>query len=193
MHRLASNFVLGYHGCDGSVADRLVQGSSFKVSKNDHDWLGPGVYFWEANPKRGLDFAHELKSRGRGKITKPDVVGAVIDLGLCLDLVSQAGIEHYANAHKELKRLYGKAGTPIPANSKDLLRRYLDCAVMGTVHQMQKELKQPAIDTVRGVFLEGGPVFEGSGVYEKTHIQIAVCKPDDCIKGVFRVPSRFLH
>ena len=35
------------------------------------------------------------------------------------------------------------------------------------------------------VFLEGRPVYEGSGFYGKTHIQIAV-RNSDCIKGVFR-------
>ena len=32
----------------------------------------------------------------------------------------------------------------------------------------------------------------GPGIYEKTHIQIAVCTPD-CIQSVFRVQPRFLH
>ena len=39
MHRLASSFVLGYHGCDQSVAAQLVQGADFKPSDHDYDWL----------------------------------------------------------------------------------------------------------------------------------------------------------
>jgi hypothetical protein len=42
------------------------------------------------------------------------------------------------------------------------------------------------------VFIEGAPIYEGSGFFEKTHIQIAVCNPD-CIKGVFRVPDAQLR
>ena len=192
MHRLSSNFVLGYHGCDSSVADELVQGSGFKSSSNDHDWLGPGIYFWEANPKRGLDFAHELKNLGRGEVDAPAVVGAVIDLGWCLDLTSQAGIEYFVAAHKELEYAHQKIKTPMPENSSDLSRRFLDCAVMQMVHQMRKVSGNPSIDSVRGVFVEGNPVFSGSGVHEKTHIQLAVCNPD-CIKGVFKVQPRFLN
>jgi hypothetical protein len=37
----------------------LLAGTAFKPSNNDYDWLGPGIYFWEANPLRGLEFAEE--------------------------------------------------------------------------------------------------------------------------------------
>ena len=47
---------------------------------------------------------------------------------------------------------------------------------------------EPSIDTVRGVFVEGEPVYEGAGFRAKTHIQICVCNISS-IKGVFRVPE----
>ena len=53
------------------------------------------------------------------------------------------------------------------------------------------EISSPAIDSVKGIFVEGSPVYEDSGFFHKTHVQICVCNPD-CIKGVFRVPDRFL-
>lgn len=190
MDRLVSSFILGYQGCDKSVADRLVKGTlSFKPSNNDYDWLGPGIYFWEANPRRGLEFARELESRREGNIQNPAVVGAVIELGLCLDLTSNAGIEHFVDAYKQIEAISKKA--EMPRNSQDLLQRKLDCAVIKKVHEMREEDGKPPINTVRGVFIEGKPVFCGSGVYEKTHIQIAV-RDLDCIKGVFQVPPRFL-
>ena len=190
MDRLVSSFILGYHGCDKDVANRLVQGkTSFTPSDNDYDWLGPGIYFWEANPRRGLDFARELKSRGKGNIQKPAVVGAVIELGWCLDLTSQAGIDHFETAYKRVEAVNRKG--EMPRNSPDLLRRNLDCVVIKNLHEMRKEAGNPSIDTVRGVFIEGEPVFSGSGVYKKTHIQVAVCNKD-CIKGVFQVLPQFL-
>jgi hypothetical protein len=48
LHRLSSSFVLGFHGCDQSVADDLLNGKDFVPSANDWDWLGSGIYFWEA-------------------------------------------------------------------------------------------------------------------------------------------------
>ncbi len=93
LHRLTSTFVLGYHGCDQRVGEQLLSGVAFKPSNNDYDWLGPGIYFWEANPLRGLEFAREVSKRTASKISKPFVIGAVIDVGLCLDLTTSNGLE----------------------------------------------------------------------------------------------------
>lgn len=191
MHRLVSAFVFGYHGCNESVAETVLAGESFRASENDYDWLGPGIYFWEANPQRGLDFAKELIRVGRGNIKDPTVIGAVIELGLCLDLTSAAGIQQVRAAHEQLVLLSTINETPLPKNSPDLLRRNLDCAVMRVLHDIREESGEPPVDAVRGVFVEGEPIFPDSGFREKTHIQIAVRNPE-CIKGVFRVPPRDL-
>lgn len=139
MHRLAYSFVLGYHGCDKKVAARLLDGDDFKLSHNDYDWLGDGIYFWEANPIRGLEYATELKNLKRGpKISTPCVVGAVIDLGLCLDLTTSAGVQHVQNAYKRFLEITETAKSPLPKNSSDQMRRDLDCAVIHVLHQVRK-------------------------------------------------------
>lgn len=192
MHTLATSFVLGYHGCDSRIAERLLAGKDFRKSTNAYDWLGHGIYFWEANPLRGLEFAKELKARPRGKvkIRQPAVIGAAIDLGLCLDLTTSAGVEQMRIAHKHLQQISAKAGFQLPKNYEDG-RRNLDCAVIQTLHEIRRTSGQPPIDAVRGVFLEGDRIYESAGFYEKTHIQICVCNQDS-IKGVFRVPKRQL-
>lgn len=186
MHTLSTTFVLAYHGCDEAVAANLLNGAKFKPSQNDYDWLGPGIYFWEANPQRGLDFAIESAARKNSRIVKPAVVGAIVNMGRCLDLTTLAGIKMMRSAYKSLKTTMGTAGEPLPENSQDLLRRKLDCAVIRRLHSILDE-DGDAVDTVKGVFTEGKPIFPGAGVLEKTHIQIAVCDVEQ-IKGVFRVP-----
>lgn len=47
MHELSSSFILAYRGCDRSVAERLLDNKPFKISENQYDWLGSGVYFWD--------------------------------------------------------------------------------------------------------------------------------------------------
>lgn len=169
------------------MAERLLSGEPIKESRNAYDWLGPGAYFWEANPLRGFQFATELKNAPWGAtINTPTVVGAVIDLGLCLDLTTSAGVEQVLTAHKAFMNICAESGNRPPKNSKDKLRRPLDCAVFTTLHDIRKHAKEPPVDTVRGIFVEGDPIFAGSGCYEKTHIQICVCNPS-CIKGMFRV------
>ena len=102
MHRLSASFILGYHGCDQAVAEKLLAGDSFEKSQNDYDWLGSGIYFWEANPKRGLDFPEQAMKRPGSKIKVPAVIGAVVDLGNCLDLMSAVGIDMVRAAYDSL-------------------------------------------------------------------------------------------
>jgi hypothetical protein len=149
--------------------------------------LGGGIYFWQSNPSRALQFAKEKKLRETA-VWIPSVVGSVIELGLCLDLTTLAGIENLKVAHSALLQTLQAAGSPVPSNSggRDLLLRKLDCAVIRVLHDMREEAGESPIDTVSGIFVEGRPVFDGSGFFEKTHIQVCVCNPQS-IKGVFRV------
>ncbi|HXQ10450.1 MAG TPA: hypothetical protein VN805_05555 [Caulobacteraceae bacterium] len=186
MHRLSTSFVLAYHGCDRSLGESLLSGSkSFMPSDNDYDWLGPGVYFWESNPHRALEFAREKLGRGE-TVHHPFVVGAVIDLGLCLDLTVKESIENLRDANRSLLGTI-PAGGPLPVNGPENWRRRLDCAVIRCLHQILHDFGSEPIDTVRGIFTEGKPIYAGSAFLEKTHVQIAVMNLA-CIKAVFRVP-----
>ena len=190
MHRLRTSFILGYHGCDQATADKLLSGDSFQKSNNDYDWLGPGIYFWEANPFRALSFAEEAKRRKIAKISKLAVVGAVIEMGFCLDLATQAGIEQVQKAYDVLKQLSVAANIQLPRNEtgSDYLQRKLDCAVIRQLHEIRQQDKNKPIDSVRGIFLEGKRIYPGAGFRDKTHSQVCVCNPEQ-IKGVFRVKS----
>ena len=62
MYSSVSTIVLGFHGCDKKVKQAIINGKErLKPSENDYDWLGNGIYFWENNPKRALEYAKMLK------------------------------------------------------------------------------------------------------------------------------------
>jgi hypothetical protein len=193
LHTLSPSFVLGYHGCDAKVAEALLQGKPFRASTNVYDWLGHGIYFWENNPLRGLKYARKLKEKpiGRTNIKNPYVIGAVIDLGLCLDLTTATGVEQVGIAHKKLVQLVKKAEGDLPENFADG-RHKLDCAVLQALHGMREESGERPIDTVKGLFIEGDKIYPTAEFHKETHIQICVRNPD-CIIGVFRVQDRFLQ
>ena len=191
MHRLSASFVLGYHGCDAAVAERLLKNQSFRPSQNNYDWLGEGVYFWEANPLRGLQFAHEASKRSGSSVRRPAVVGAVIDLGYCLDLTTSRGLQEVKTAYRRLRRVSDEAGIEMPQNRPDGLRHDLDSAVINYLHRLKAEEGKPSFDTVKGLFIESPDLYPGSSFGSKNHIQIAV-RNLDCIKGVFRVPKSHL-
>jgi hypothetical protein len=195
VHRLSSSFILGYHGCQRAVGERLIAGEPFTPSDNDYDWLGPGIYFWESNPRRALEWAELLHRRKHGSApSEPFVVGAAVDLGLCLDLLTSNGIAAVRAAYKDFEEGLIFSHSPQPRNtgSADLLLRRLDCAVLRHLHAIRKAGGQFPFDTIRGVFIEGDSIYLNSGFREKTHIQICVCNPD-AVKGVFRVPTKDLE
>ncbi len=188
MHRLSTSFVLGYHGCDRSIGESLLAGKDvLQRSENAYDWLGPGIYFWEANPQRAFEFATEKRGRAEG-IKRPFVIGAVIDLGLCLDLTTKDSLEDLKTAHTSLMATIIADGGPAPVNGPISWMRYLDCAVIRRLHEIIEDSGSLPIDSVRGIFQEGNPVYPGSAFLEKTHVQIAVMNLA-CIKAVFRVTS----
>ena len=48
MYNTMPNFVLGFHGCDLSVYEKVLVGEiTLKQSNNDYDWFG--VYFLKAS------------------------------------------------------------------------------------------------------------------------------------------------
>jgi len=195
MYSKRAGLILGFHGCDESVRDAVVtkKGVGLKPSKNEYDWLGNGVYFWENNCKRAMDFAVFLKNstphNAKQKIQEPAVIGAVIDLGYCLDLLDFEYLNLLKEGYKLLKASKEKFGLKIPrnlplVNDGDLIKRHLDCAVIETIHQFNKDTGKPPFDSVRGVFFEGKDLYENAGFKSNNHIQIAVRNPN-CIKGYF--------
>lgn len=198
MHDLHHRLVLAFHGCDQEVANNILDGAAFKKSSNDYDWLGEGIYFWERDPKRALEFATDRAKRRRGtsRVQNPAVIGAVLALGYCLDVTSRAGASMLAEAYGAFADLWSAAQSddtvgPMPQNSEDKLRRKLDCAVINFLHGLREETGLKVFDTVRGVFEEGNPVYPGAGFRDHTHVQIAVRNPD-CILGTFRVSDSWL-
>jgi len=108
MYSSLPSFVLGFHGCDKQVGEKVLAGKDrLNPSQNDYDWLGNGIYFWENNPNRALDYAKELKKypqRVKSIIKTPFVIGAIIDLGCCLNLLDARFIDVVKTGYK----LYNK-------------------------------------------------------------------------------------
>jgi hypothetical protein len=178
--------VVGYHGCDVEVADRVLAGERFALSENDYDWLGSGTYFWEYGADRALAFAQAQLERGR--INAPTVVGALIQLGQCFDLMDTRYTRLVSKFFPVWKLQMETARAPLPRNegkAPDNLLRRLDCAVLNWLFDFLKTETGEEFDTVRCAFAEGNPIFDGSRIHEQSHIQIAV-RNTACIVGVFR-------
>jgi hypothetical protein len=190
MYTSKPSFIYGFHGLDRQIALQiLIQQEDFKHSNNHYDWLGHGVYFWENNYERAVQYAIEASKRKKSTIKEPFVLGTIIDLGNCLDLLDQKYLDFLSVAYKDLKKSLEIENKTLPINSSfyendfDFRNRELDCAVIRHAHQLAKD-EGVHFDSVRAAFWEGEPLYEGAGFKKQNHIQIAVLNPN-CIKGIF--------
>lgn len=190
MYQNRTSLVLGFHGCDKSKADALLtQQTPFVSSNNQYDWLGSGMYFWESNNSRALDYAFEVKDNPRmGAISDPCVIGAVIDLGHCLDLMEHVNLLRLKKYYALLKKNYSRTGKDIPINNMEKKLHYLDRDVIELLHneiengENVEELN--SFDSVRATYNEGEELYPNAGFNDKNHIQLCIRNPN-CIKGFF--------
>jgi hypothetical protein len=201
MYKDRPNLMLGFHGCDQSVRDRLVTNPDVvRISRESFDWLGNGFYIWENNYQRALQWAEDKQKRGR--LETPSVVGVVYLLNHCLDFSDSTFIDMIAECYSTMKSESLEVGNELPKNKDlpkdqhhDLILRELDCYVIEYMHrkisdQFDFDVKTKGFsslkhfDTVRGLFTEGGPAFEGAGIRSKNHIQVCI-RNLNCIKGFF--------
>lgn len=190
-----ARLVLGFHGCEKKVRDKVLlnPNDNLTPSNNTYDWLGNGIYFWLNDPQRALEWAEEQYERDKYQ-SEPSVIGAIIDLGDCLNLAERnsaillkEGYEHLKNNMKEqnLELQTNK----LTKNGKFSFIRELDCAVFKEVHEILEQQSGKSFDTVMGYFEEGDLIYPGAFFHEKSHIQICV-RNTDCIKGYF-LPKSF--
>ena len=119
------------------------------------------------------------------------MVGAIIQLGSCFDLMDTKYTSELAAAFVLFKKANRAAGLLLPknrGNTPEKKLRLLDCAVINFYLKALEEQGQ-VFDTVRCAFLEGPPAFPHSHIRHQSHVQLAVRNPA-CIVGVFRPMMR---
>ena len=166
-------FVFGFHGCDRSVAEKVLAGEAeLCPSDNGYDWLGTGIYFWENAPERALDWACAQNKKD------PYVIGAIIQLSSCFNLMDKESAAALNHAYQKLQA----TGKELPENKGK--RHNLDMLVINAATHFAEEGHKP-YDAVRGAFLEGDEIFPHSLHRTDTHIQLCVRNPE-CILAYFR-------
>lgn len=196
MYSNLPNLILGFHGCDSTTYQKVLYHHEHLLpSNNSYDWLGNGIYFWENSLARAQDWAKMYcarynKNHPDEEPKTPGVIGAVISLGHCLDLTDYGSSSILKLGYSILETELSALGKDMPINrnirgNSDLLLRELDCAVIQRIHQYNAEQGKRKYDSVRGIFTEGKPVYENSGIMEKTHTQLCIINPN-CIKGYFK-------
>jgi hypothetical protein len=160
--------VIGYHGCTWQIAEQILDENRFLPSTKAYDWLGEGVYFWEYAPYRALEWAEEKCRRDGGY---PVVFQATINLGRCLNLLD---IEHVPGLVQMYQSFLGSLGeTQMPRNS-NRGAHFLDRLIIDAYCRLTDEEADIPVQSVRGSFAEGEPIYPGSKILHKAHAQLAV-------------------
>jgi hypothetical protein len=168
--------VVGFHGTTAAVAERLVDGGDFAPSSKSYEWLGKGIYFWEYAAKQAWWWTRDHKKNPR-----PAVVGAMIRLGNCLDLLDPENVRWLRQAHDAMIKNWRLTKAPIPRNVRD--RKSLDCAVFDVIYKRSDSAPTP-IETSRAVYVptnRAKRVWPGSWIYEEAHIQVCVRDPQNIL------------
>ena len=170
--------IIAYHGTTAAVADRLVDGEPFAASENDDDWFGHGIYFWEYAPQQAWWWATRVK---RNK--HPAVVGAIIRLGNCLDLLDPVNVGVLQRFHRKQLAQWAAAGERAPRNGNQ--HKNLDFALFNLFYN-----RSPVpIETTHAVYVpteSAKRAWKRSWIYEEAHTQVCVRHAEN-ILAVWRV------
>lgn len=179
-----SRIVVCYHGCDKRLKEQILKRKTYLQAKHDMDpkaekdlWLGSGIYFYEENPEAARKWAWHYSSRNRynesPRIGEPAVLGAIIDLGECIDFASLDMVrsvkESYENVmltEIELQDLFNQSWG----------KRQLDHAVVDRICD-EYQMDGKPVDTVRAPFVQGDYIGD-SNFREGTHTEICVRNPN---------------
>lgn len=159
--------IYGYHGTHQDTVSALLEGD-YRMSRNDYDWLGDGVYFWQDAEQRAWEWAR----RHHGE--RAAVIGAEIHLRDCVDLFDISWEHIVRAAYRSLHLGLRAAKLPLPSQLGDMHR--IDREVMNLVVEMlAQEGRQ--IRVVRAAFREGYRLFYRSAFFDRTHVEVAVRDP----------------
>lgn len=164
----APRTVIGYHGCSHEAAVRIFAEQRFLPSARAYDWLGEGFYFWEYAPYRAREWAEQRCGRYGGN---PAVIRATIRLGLCLNLLD---IEHIPELVQVYNSFAGTVGTENMPQNTNRGAHFLDREIIDALCRAIANRGASPLQTVRGSFAEGEPIYPGSKILHRAHVQIAV-------------------
>lgn len=169
----------------------MAQGRFVELGRNVYRWLGSGIYFFEENFELSQRWA-TMRATKEGR--EPAIVRAEIDLSRCLDLTRAPFQTIVRNAHRlkedewkndpknrpeqrPLELYKGVVRQGYHGDWENYGKNELDYAVIEYAIDLAKDQEGLILDTVRGAFIELGPLYDCSWLFEGAHVAIAVRKP----------------
>jgi gll3454 protein len=155
---------LFYHGTSAEAA-RSIQINGFKASKNDGDWLGDGVYFFDVRSRA------EQWAKYYHRDASPTLITVEVDLSNCMDLSDQKWAQVL---HRHADRLLTEAKhSGHPEIIQNEVFHGKDSFVINSIADRLANhgLK---VSCVKGLFTSGDLAYPGSALALEAHAQLAV-------------------
>jgi hypothetical protein len=192
--------VRGFHGTIIEYAEDMAKGNFKEPDDKTARWLGRGIYFFEENSQLAHYWATKLAHE---KGSTPAIVIADIELSDCLDLTQPVFQAIVRRAHGRLAAQWeadptskkpdqkpfslladGQVATGYRGEWARYGKNELDFQVVEEAIVVARDQENLKFKTVRGAFLEYGPLYKNSWFYEGAHVAIAVREPYDRISNI---------
>ena len=160
--------IVGFHGTTKGSAKSILQFKKFIISKDDEEWLGPGVYFFEDDIKQAYYYCVRAKKINDWSILKSDIYAEVV-----IDLVDTETREYFERILNKIKHRYLKRADGRP-------RKLMNSVTLNIMYEANP------YDVVRGIFQ-----VPSTGYLSRTNLmclQKQICVRNlDCIKTITEV------
>lgn len=141
--------------------------ASRPAATNTTGWATGACFFQDA-PLRAWEWARQRFGDNAA------VVGAEIDLADCIDLLDIPWERFIVRAFERYTEHLSDSGLPVPRQSRGAHR--LDRGVLNYFVDRMARNGMP-VRSLRAVFPEGEPMYPGSALLTRAHVQIAVRSP----------------
>lgn len=161
-----------------------------RPSLQDYDWLGRGIYFWQAAPIRAWMWKrHFALKRDRAGADETVVLEyrLTVNLTHCLDLLDIRWHGLLGATGRGVSEGWRIAGVDEATIHQRLLRNarrraphphFLDCAAVNQVCERLEHAHNIRIMLVRAAFQQLGTIYPYSAFHEGDHVQVAIRDPN---------------
>lgn len=160
--------LVGYHGTTKESAENIIKTNTFKISNDDEEWLGKGIYFFEDDILQAKDWCVKAKCYNKWTIIRSN-----IEANTLIDLVDRKTYTDFETLAKKFNKRYLK-------RSDGKLRKLINAVVINAMYEIIK------FDVIRAIF----PI-PSSKAPERCNIlpmQVQICvRNSKCIKSIEEV------